>query len=339
MFEEYIQERPLLNFVFQLLVALTAAICIGVGLNFFLIPGNIFSAGTSGVAQIINFFADQIPYIGPFLSVGNLFFILNVPIIILSWLRLGRRFTLLTIVVVLLSSFATNLIPILEITDNPLMNAIMGGVICGIGSGITIKFGMSCGGLDVVSLVIARINGANVGALGFALNLLIIIASGILFDWEYALYTLISIFVLAKAIDAIHTSEQRHTAFVVTSQTDEVINAIFKAIVRGVTILEGQGGYRRDKRDVLMVVINRYEMYALQQAIKSVDELAFINIVPSTRVLGHFFSRDQQKAMKKQVKVGTDQASNQVQEDKDQDFWSAPMDFDQLYEQLSDDQD
>ncbi len=336
MFEEYIQERPLVHFIFQLVVALVAAICIGVGLNFFLIPGDIFSSGTSGVAQIINFFADQIPYIGSFLTVGNLFFILNVPIIILSWMKLGRRFTLLTIVVVVLSTFATNLIPVLEITDNPLMNAIMGGVICGIGSGITIKFGMSCGGLDVVSLVLARINGSNVGALGFALNLLIILASGVLFDWEYALYTLISIYVLAKAIDGIHTSEQRHTAFIVTSQTDEVINAIFKAIVRGVTILEGQGGYRRDKRDVLMVVINRYEMYALQQAVKSVDELAFINFMPSTRVVGHFFSRDQQKAMKKQIKVVTDQEPIQDQPDKDQALWSGPMDFDQLYEQLTD---
>lgn len=336
---EYIQARPWLNVLFVLSVAILAALCIGVGLNLFLIPGNIFSSGTSGVAQIINYFAPNIPVIGQFLTVGNLFFIFNAPLVVLSWVKLGRQFTILTLLVVFLSTIATNMIPVTTVSENPLLNAIIGGVICGVGSGVSIKYGMSCGGLDIITLVMARMADMNVAFIGFVINFLIIIASGILYDWEYALYTLISIYALAKTIDGIHTNEQRITAFVVTNNTDDVVNAIYKSIVRGVTILEGQGGYSRDKREVLMVVINRYEMFALQQAVRTSDPAAFINFVRSTKVMGHFFSHDQQVAMKKQVQVVEDQTNSSVSSSgTDHGFFQLPLEFDQLYEQVDEDE-
>ncbi|MGF3066117.1 YitT family protein [Facklamia sp. P12945] len=325
---EYIQQRPWLNFLFELTVALTAALCIGIGLKLFLMPGNIFSSGTSGLAQILNYFAVNIPVIGPYMTVGNIYFLFNIPIIILSWVKLGKQFTIWTLIVVFVSSLATNMIPLTVISSNPLLNAIIGGVICGIGSGITIKYGMSCGGLDIITLVISRATDMNVAFIGFAINSLIILASGLLYDWEFALYTLISIYALAKTIDAIHTNEQRLTALVVTNNTDEVVNAIYKSIVRGVTILEGQGGYSRDKRDVLMVVLNRYEMFPLEQAIRQTDPKAFINFIRSNKVVGHFFSRDQQKAMRKQVQVDRPLE----EESEDFSFFNLPMEFDQLYD-------
>lgn len=334
MFIDYIQKRPVLNFAFQIFIAIVAALSTAVGLNLFLVPGDIFSSGTTGIAQIINYFSDQIPVLGPLLTIGNLFLILNIPIIILSWVKLGKHFTVMTLLVVVLSMLATNAIPVIEVSANPLLNAIMGGAIAGIASGITIKYGMSCGGLDIISLVLSRITGSNVGSLGFAINLLIILASGLLFDWEYALYTLISIYVLSKTIDGIHTSEHRLTAFIVTNQTDDVVNAIYKSIVRGVTILQGQGGYSRDKRDVLMVVINRYEMFSLQNAVKQADDNAFVNIIHSTKVVGHFFTRDQQKAMKWQVKKV--EKEQQQDSDDNEGILTSNLDFDQLYEQVPD---
>lgn len=333
MFEQYIQDRPLVRILFQVLIANMAAFLIAMGLNFFLIPGDIFSSGTSGIAQIINYFAPVIPVIGPFLTVGNLVFILNVPLLFLSWFKIGRDFTLLSLLVVFLSTVFTNIVPVIQVSTNPLLNGIMGGVICGLGSAVAIKFGLSCGGLDIVSLVLARVVNVNIGILGFAINSLIIFASGVLFEWENALYTLISIYVLANTIDSIHTSEQRLTALVVTNKMDEVVNAIYKSIVRGVTILDGQGGYLRDKRSVVMVVINRYELYALQQAVKHADDRAFINIVPSIKVVGHFFSRDQQRAMKKQVQT-TQPLSDSLMDNSHN--YSYGLEFDQLYENVDD---
>lgn len=301
MVEQFLQDKPFLYIAFQMFLAVVVSLALAISLNFFLIPGDIFSSGITGIAQIVGFFSEKDPLWGKILSVGNLMFLLNFPLVVVSWFRIGKNFTLLTLLVVVLSSVFINWIPVIQVSENPLLNGIMGGVVAGFGSGVAIRYGLSCGGMDIISILFNRLTGMNVGAIGFAINSLIIMASGLIFDWEFALYTLISIYVLSRMIDTIHTSDQRLTAFVVTDLADEVVDAIFKAIVRGATILDGKGGYSKDKREVIMVVINRYEMHALQLAVRSVDEDAFINIIQSTRVMGHFFTRDEQKDMKKQV--------------------------------------
>lgn len=303
MFDHYIEDRPGLNFAFQLLIGLLCAVSIAIALNLFLIPGDLFASGITGIAQIIDYFTSRMPALGSFFTVGNIYFMLNIPIIILAWIRLGKYFTLMTLYTVILTTVFTNLVPVYTVSTNPLLNAIMGGVINGVGSGIAIKYGISAGGLDIVTLIVSRATGLNVGSISFAINFFIISAAGMIFDWENALFTLISIYVLSRMVDTIHTNEQRLTAFIVTTETDDVVNAIYKAIVRGVTILEGKGGYSRDRRDVLMVVLNRYEMYALQKAVRSVDSNAFVNIIHSTKVSGQFYSRQEQQMMRKQVKV------------------------------------
>lgn len=303
LFDHYLQDRPGLNFAFQLFVGTLCAVSIAIALNIFLIPGDLFASGVTGIAQIIEFFTTRVPGLGSFFTVGTIYLILNLPIVILSWIRLGRYFTLMTLLIVVLTSLFTNWVPVYMVSTNPLLNAIMGGVINGFGSGIAIKYGISAGGLDIITLIVSRVTGMNVGSISFAINSLIIAAAGIIFDWENALFTLISIYVLSRMVDTIHTNEQRLTAFIVTKETDEVVNSIYKAIVRGVTILEGKGGYSRDRRDVLMVVLNRYEIFALQQAVRSADDNAFVNIIHSTKVVGQFYTRQEQLSMRKQVNV------------------------------------
>lgn len=301
MINRFISEHPWANTVLQLVVVVFSALCFGVALNMFLIPGNIYSSGVTGVAQLITHFTNQTAF-GHILTTGNLFFLLNIPLLILSYYKLGRSFTMMTLLVVAASAIATNLVPTRGISENPLLNAITGGVISGLAGGLTIKVGMSGGGLDIITIVISKMTGMNVGAISFGLNLFIIAAAGTLFGWEYALFTLISIYVVSRMVDAIHTNDQRLTVFIVTNKTEEITNAIFKRIVRGVTVLEGQGGYSKDKRDILMIVITRYEMHDLQIAIAEADTNAFVNIIQSTKVSGTFLTRDQQKAMRKEVK-------------------------------------
>lgn len=301
MINRFISERPWANLALQLIVVVFSGLCIGVSLNVFLIPGNIYSGGVTGVAQLITYFTNQTA-LASILTMGNLFFILNIPLLILSYFKLGRSFTVMTLLVVAASSVATNVIPTIGISENPLLNAITGGVISGLAGGLTIKVGMSGGGLDIITIVLSKMFSMNVGVMSFTINLFIIAAAGMLFGWEYALYTLISFYVVSRMMDAIHTNEQRLTVFVVTNKAEEVTNSIFTRIVRGVTVLEGQGGFSKDKRDVLMIVINRYEMHDLQIAIAEADTDAFINIIQSTKVSGRFLTRDQQKAMRKEVK-------------------------------------
>lgn len=300
MLNRLISEKPWANTVLQLIVVVFASVSFGFALNVFLIPGNIYSSGVTGIAQLINYYTNETAF-ASLLTTGNLNFLLNIPLIILSYYRLGKTFTIMSLLVVAGTTISANTFPIGGISENPLLNAIMGGVISGLGGGLTIKVGMSSGGMDIVSVVISRMTGMNVGSLSFIINLFIMAAAGLLFGWEFALYTLISIYVGSRVVDAIHTNEQVLTAFIVTNRTDEVIGSIFKRIVRGATILEGQGGYSKDKRDVVMVVVNRYEIHDLQIAVTEADPSAFINMIQSTKVSGQFLSREQQKSLRKEV--------------------------------------
>lgn len=300
MLNRYLSENPKANIAFQLFIALIASVCFGIAMKFFLIPGNIFSSGVSGLAQIINYYTSQTPLVS-ILTTGNLFLILNIPILILSITKLGRHFTLMTIVVVVISSMMTNVFPLTHVSDNPLVNAIVGGTFTGVGAGLTIKFGMSGGGFDVLTIFFAKTFGVNVGPMNMIVNSIIVIASGLIYDWETAIFTVITIYVTSVIIDKLHTGEQRLTAFIVTDDAAAVSANIRVRLVRSTTILEARGGYTGQRRDVLMVVINRYEFHDLQLAIAESDPTAFVNIIQSNKVMGQFLTRDQQAQFKKQA--------------------------------------
>ncbi|MDT2768826.1 YitT family protein [Globicatella sulfidifaciens] len=299
MINKYLSEHPEANFFFQIFIAVISALIFGLSMKFFLIPGNIFSAGAPGLAQIINYFTRETALAAIF-TTGNLYFILNIPLIILAYLKLGKEFTVMTLIVVLFSSLATNLFPLTYVSQNPLINAVIGGVLTGLGTGITIKYGMSSGGFDILSLYLSKTFGWDVGMMTLLVNSIIIIGSGLLYNLETAIFTLITIFVTSRMIDAIHTGEQRLTAFIVTNDAAAVTASIRTRLIRGSTVIEARGGYTGDKRDLIMVVINRYELHDLQLAVLESDSKAFVNIIQSTKVLGQFLTKEQQKLMKSQ---------------------------------------
>ncbi|HFI0462967.1 TPA: YitT family protein [Streptococcus suis] len=299
MLNKYLSEHPRANILFLLLIAVISSLIFGIAMKFFLIPGTIFSSGVPGLAQLVNYFAIQTP-LAPIFTTGNLYLLLNIPLLLLSYFKLGRQFTIMTIIVVFLSSIATNLFPLTYVSENPLVNAVIGGAFSGLGAGLTIKFGMSGGGFDILSIYLAKTFGINVGPMTMLVNSVIVIGSGLIYDWETAIFTVITIFVTSRMIDTLHTGEQRLTAFIVTDDSAAVTANIRTRLVRSTTILEARGGYSGDRRDVLMVVINRYELHDLQLAIAESDPDAFVNILQSSKVMGRFLTREQQAIFKKQ---------------------------------------
>lgn len=197
-------------------------------------------------------------------------------------------------------SVVSNLVPVYEVTTDPLLNALAGGVLSGVGVGTLVKFGMSSGGFDIIAIVASRAMGLNVGVMSFVVNLVVIIGAGLIYGWEYALYTMIAIYVSSRVIDTIHTNDQRLTAFIVTEHEEAMIESIHNHVIRGVTVLEGKGAYSGAKRKVFMVVVNRYELASLQLAIAEVDSEAFVNVVPSFKVTGRFLNQEQQLSLRQQ---------------------------------------
>lgn len=270
-----------------------AAITSAVALNNFLIPSNIYAAGINGTSQLLSDVLSNNS--GILIDTGVLILVFNIPIAILGWFKVGRNFTLYSFLTSILISMFTVILPINPLSTDPMMNALFGGIISGAGIGFALKYGFSTGGMDIISMVLAKTTGRSIGTLTFAMNLLIVSSAGFLYGWEYALYTLVSIYVMTKMIDTIHTSHQKVTAMIVTNEPDALVKVIHEKLSRGITIIPAKGAYSGMDRSILMVVITRYEMYELEQAVREADASAFVNFMETNKVLGEFWSSDRQK--------------------------------------------
>lgn len=280
----------------KILVIIVSSFASAVSLNMFLTPANVFSTGINGVSQLLSSGIESTFHIK--IDIGIFILLLNIPIAVLGWIKLGKNATIWSIINVICISIVTMFVPVHEISSNPLMNAIIGGVLVGIAVGFSLKYGFTTGGTDIISLVLAKTTGKSVGNLLFSLNLLIIVIAGFGFNWESALYTIISIYCMTQVIDAIHTSHQKITALIVTHNPEPVINAIQTKLVRGMTLIPAKGGYSRNEGQMIMIVITRYELYELEQVVYEQDQNAFINIMPTQTVLGKFWNEDEQRVMK-----------------------------------------
>ncbi|MBT2689007.1 YitT family protein [Bacillus sp. ISL-47] len=269
----------------KVFVVLIGAVLNAIAMNFFLIPANVYASGFTGVAQLLS------SILGSFASTGILLFILNIPVTILAWKKVGRSFTVYSFLSVFLMSFFLEVIPVIHVSKDILLNAVFGGVIAAVGVGMTLKWGASTGGMDIIAMVLSRMKDKPVGTYFFTLNAIIIVTAGFLYGWEKALYTLVTLYASTRVIDAIHTRHEKLTALIITKKSDEMKKAIHDKLVRGITTIPAKGAFTNESKEMMMIVITRYELYDLERIIKEVDPSAFTNIVQTASVYG-FFRRD-----------------------------------------------
>jgi uncharacterized membrane-anchored protein YitT (DUF2179 family) len=270
-------------------VVIMGAFLVAISMNLFLIPANIYSSGFAGIAQLLSKVITE--YTPLTISMGYLLLILNIPVAILGWMKVGKSFTLYSFMSVLFSTLFLEIIPIKHIAHNLLLNAVFGGVILAIGVGFTLKWGASTGGLDIIAMVLSRQKDKPIGNYMFVLNGIIILTAGYLYGWEKALYTLVTLYATTRVIDAIHTRHEKLTALIITKKGEELTKAIQSKLVRGITVIPAKGSYTNESKDMLMIVITRYELFDLERIIKEVDPKAFTNLIETTNVVG-FFRRD-----------------------------------------------
>ncbi|WP_191272635.1 YitT family protein [Neobacillus kokaensis] len=270
-------------------IVIAGAFLTALGMNLFLIPANVYSSGFTGIAQLLSkVLTDYTPI---HISIGFLLLLLNIPVAILGWKKVGKSFTIYSFISVVLSSLFLEIIPVKEMSHDILLNAVFGGVIIAIGVGFTLKWGASTGGLDIIAMVLSRMKDRPIGPYMLALNSVIILTAGFLYGWEKALYTLVFLYTSTRVIDTIHTRHSKLTAFIITKKADEMKKAIHAKLVRGITMIPGKGAFSNETRDIMMIVITRYELFDLERVIKEVDPNAFTNIIQTTGVYG-FFRRD-----------------------------------------------
>jgi uncharacterized membrane-anchored protein YitT (DUF2179 family) len=264
---------------------IVGAILNAISLNMFLIPAKVYASGFTGVAQLISSLLENSAF--P-ISTGILYLIFNIPVTILGWMKVGKSFTIYSFLSVIMITFFLEIIPITVVSTDILLNAVFGGVIAALGVGVTLKYGASTGGLDIIAMVLSRMKNKPIGGYFFILNGLIIMAAGFLFGWEKALYTLVALYVSSRVIDAVHTRHEKLTAMIVTKKGKEIQEAIHGRMVRGITIIPAKGAFSNHDKEMLMIVITRYELYDLELVLKEVDPNAFTNIIHTQGIYGFF---------------------------------------------------
>lgn len=253
---------------------------IAAAIHLFMVPHQILSAGLSGIAMMLGILT-------PF-NTGVLNLLLNLPLLIIGWLKLGKTFSAYTILSVVVTSVALLVIPVYQIAQDPLLSCLFGGVLIGVGAGMTFRASGSTGGLDILAMLLMQKRSFPLGALWGAMNAVIVLVSGFIFGWDLAMLTLVGIYTSSRVIDAIHTSHIKLTLMIVTKKGNELKDILLEKLERGITVIEGKGAYSGKRQEILMTVITRYQLADVRNTINEIDPHAFVNITQTTDVIGFF---------------------------------------------------
>ncbi|MCH1624600.1 YitT family protein [Ferdinandcohnia quinoae] len=248
--------------------------------NLFLIPHDVLSGGMSGISIILGMFTP--------LNTGFANFLLNFPLLVIGYLKLGRKFVINTILSVVIISIGLDIVPVQAIAGDSILSSIFGGALAGLGIGIVFRSSGSTGGFDIVGMLVARKRDFPIGTLLSGMNAVVIVISGFLLNWDSALYTLVSIFVTGKVVDAVYTNHEKLTLTIITEKGAEMRPHLLANLYRGLTIMDGVGGYSNTSKNILMVVISRYELTEVKNLIAEIDPSAFVNITETLEVMGLF---------------------------------------------------
>ena len=261
------------------LIACGSIIC-SVAVNGILIPQQFFGAGFTGVAIIIHYLFSPLP-------MGVLYLLLNIPVFVLGWVYVGRRFFYYSIAGMLFFSAALQWIHLLVPVQDRILSAILAGIITGVGAGITLRSLGSGGGLDILSVILLKRFSVRLGTTMLAMNSLVLLAGGILFSLESALYTLIFIFVSSYIINLVVMGlSQRKSVMIISPEWENILREIIDKVHRGVTMIEGKGGYSGREIQILYTVTTFRELPRLKRLVRAIDPNVFMVVSDTLEVTG-----------------------------------------------------
>ncbi len=248
------------------------AVLVSVGLELFLIPNKVIDGGIVGISIIVSYLTG--------INIGVILFLLNVPFFVLGYKQIGKTFAISTIFGITVLSIGTALLhPVPVFTKDPLLAAVFGGIAIGIGVGLVVRYGGSLDGTEIVGILVNRKTPFTVGETVMFFNLFILCSAGPVFGWDRAMYSLIAYFIAYKIIDiTIDGLDESRAIWIISDKYREIGNALIARLGRGVTYLNGEGGYTGEDKKVVFCVITRLEEAKLRTIVDDIDNMAFLAI-------------------------------------------------------------
>lgn len=275
-----------LNFVFLFIAGVINAF----GVMLFLFPVKLYDSGISGLSMLL----DQIT--PPYLTISIFLLILNIPIFIFGIKRQGVVFTVYSLFTIgvysLFSYLITYVFPIDVSVISPLAGsdlllcAIFGGVISGVGSGLTIRYGGAIDGIDVLSVVFAKKIGISIGTFVMIFNCVLYIVCGIVLgSWILPLYSIVTYFVGSKTIDFIVDGLNQSKCVVIITDKSKQITDLLKEVLQSTgTIIDAKGGYSNEQKQFVYLIVNRFQIDKVRTIVHEIDANAFVSVHDVTDV-------------------------------------------------------
>ncbi len=268
------------------------------GLNAFIIPHKLLSGGITGIAIMLHYLFDM--------QAGFLNLVMNIPILYAAYRWLGSWDVIITIIGTIAVSYFVDILAFLSNygwTHDPIVGAIIGGILVGLGGGIVYRGGGTSGGIDPIAKIVNKYWGIQMGSGILAINIIILTISAFIFSIELATITLISIyigaFVTNKIVIGFH---QQKAAFIITNKPSRISHYIMALLHRGVTLLDGEGAYTGEEKKVIFTVVSLMQVTKLKSIVMRIDPSAFVFIVNANEVVGAGFSYKSQQAVERALK-------------------------------------
>jgi uncharacterized membrane-anchored protein YitT (DUF2179 family) len=273
-----------LGIFYNILLITLGSVLFGIGVNGVAIPHSFISGGVSGLALLIYYWTGR-------LSPGAIYFGLNLPIFILGWRYVSRRFFGYSLYGMTVLTLAIDLIHLKINVHDPMLAVLAGGCLIGAGSGIIFHSMGSAGGNDIIAVILNQRYNVRIGTYFFVFNIALLAFSLGRLPVDLVLFSMAMSFVTSQVMEyVLNFSNQRKMALIISDMSEKIAAEVLARLGRGVTVLEGRGAYTDRKKEVLLSVVHTYQLKRLEELVFSIDEHAFVIMGNTFNVLGRGFS-------------------------------------------------
>lgn len=303
-----LKDNKTLSFIFAVIVTIFSSVVISIGVKIFLSPNQFLSTGVTGISLIIGRLYDLIfkPVVSQETFIAGIaMLILNVPILLMAWKRLSPRFMILSLINVVVNSICVAILPdnLHEVFHLSVANgdisfldaALFVGLMNGAANALAYIVGGSTGGSDVLSMYFSIKKQGSVGKFTTIINSIVIVC-GLFLGVENAIakafYTLVYLVINSIVIDLFYIRNKRAVLLITTSKGKQIADEINKKFVRGVTIMEAKGAYTGEAKQVLYCACSSFEVLAISNKVKEIDDHAFISVLEANKVHGNFINKE-----------------------------------------------
>jgi len=272
-----------LQFIKEYIIVALACVVMAFNINYFFVGNKLAEGGVSGLSLIIHYLSN--------IDVSYLYFALNIPLIILAYIFLGKNFLLKTFFATfVLSVFLKVFASFSEPLDDILLAAIFGGAINGIAIGIVFYAGGSTGGMDIVAKIVNKYTGIPISRILLTTDFIVLSMVAVIFGKVIFMYTLISLVISSKMIDIIQVGIYSAKGItIITTKEDEIRKRIMEDTGRGITLIDARGGYTQKEVGMLYCVVGQYQLIKVKTIVKEVDPSAFMIVADVYEVIGNGF--------------------------------------------------